>query len=368
MLGKFLFLILIFQISNEQTNMNIGILGIEKSLNCANKIGRMEFIPKYSFSSQEELKSYFLIHFKDSSNKNRFSICLLSLSNSPQNENDPQVKPQPSKSESQPSQSGSSPSQGGAKPSSSGAHPSSSGANPSSSGNNPSQSGNNPSSSGANPSSSGANSSSSGSNQSQSRVKPSSSEVNPSKSGTEPKPSQNGTEPNEEDIDSDIMSKINQMISNLEEEMKNAFADNDLKNFIGNFTNIISYNMHNQSEAIKQFFDENILSRFNNILESLHQLSSGNLTQIFKDLNLTETKDKINSSAKKIFDKISENPNLSQLFNISEIINNLESFISDHEKTEIYEKIAENLDAALTKYNSQIIELFEKVVKVIVQI
>ena len=217
MLGKFLFLILIFQISNEQTNMNIGILGIEKSLNCANKIGRMEFIPKYSFSSQEELKSYFLIHFKDSSNKNRFSICLLSLSNSPQNENDPQVKPQPSKSESQPSQSGSSPSQGGAKPSSSGALPSSSGANPSSSGNNPSQSGNNPSSSGANPSSSGANSSSSGSNQSQSRVKPSSSEVNPSKSGTEPKPSQNGTEPNEEDIDSDIMSKINQMISNLEE-------------------------------------------------------------------------------------------------------------------------------------------------------
>ena len=95
--------------------------------------------------------------------------------------------------------------------------------------------------------------------------------------------------------------------------MKNAFADNDLKNFIGNFTNIISYNMHNQSEAIKHFFDENILSRFNNILESLHQLSSGNLTQIFKDLNLTETKDKINSSAKKIFDKISENPYLNYL-------------------------------------------------------
>jgi len=136
MLGKFLFLILTLQISNEQTSMNIGILGIEKSLNCANKIGRMELIPKYSFSSQEELKSYFLINFKDSSNKNRFSICLLSLSNSPQNETDPQVVPQPSKSESQPSKSGLSPSQSGAKPSSSGSsgnNPSSSGANPSSS-------------------------------------------------------------------------------------------------------------------------------------------------------------------------------------------------------------------------------------------
>ena len=73
-------LLLIFLISNGQSNPNIEIIGGEKSLKCSNDIGKMEFSSEYTFSFQEELNSYFLLNFKDSSNKKHYSICLLSKS------------------------------------------------------------------------------------------------------------------------------------------------------------------------------------------------------------------------------------------------------------------------------------------------
>ena len=87
---KFLLLFLILQVSDEQSEINIGILGGEKSLGCAQDIGRTEFKAQYSFSKQQTLNSYFLLYFKDSSNKKYSSICSLPSSKPEQNSTEPQ--------------------------------------------------------------------------------------------------------------------------------------------------------------------------------------------------------------------------------------------------------------------------------------
>ena len=87
---KFLLLFLILQASDEQSEINIGILGGEKSLGCAPDIGRTEFKAQYSFSKQQTLNSYFLLYFKDSSNKKYSSICSLPSSKPEQNSTEPQ--------------------------------------------------------------------------------------------------------------------------------------------------------------------------------------------------------------------------------------------------------------------------------------
>ena len=87
---KFLLLFLILQVSDEQSEINIGILGGEKSLGCAPDIGRTEFKAQYSFSKQQTLNSYFLLYFKDSSNKKYSSICSLPSSKPEQNSTEPQ--------------------------------------------------------------------------------------------------------------------------------------------------------------------------------------------------------------------------------------------------------------------------------------
>ena len=74
---KFLFLLLISQISNEKSDLDFGLLGGKKSLSCSNDLGKMDFLADFSFSSIEAIKSYFLLRFKDSSDKNHFSICLI---------------------------------------------------------------------------------------------------------------------------------------------------------------------------------------------------------------------------------------------------------------------------------------------------
>ena len=86
---KFLLLFLILQVSDEQSEINIGILGGEKSLGCSPDIGRTEFKAQYSFSKQQTLNSYFLLYFKGASNKKYCSICSLPSSKPEQNSTEP---------------------------------------------------------------------------------------------------------------------------------------------------------------------------------------------------------------------------------------------------------------------------------------
>ena len=141
---KLLFLILILQVSNEQTALNIDILGGEINPSCENNTGKMEFTSEYTISSQEEINSYFQLNLKDSSNKKHISICSLSFSpNSTQNGIEPhlhnlepillKVEPILLKVEQSFIKRSKSISKG-TIPTSSGANPSQSGANPSQSG------------------------------------------------------------------------------------------------------------------------------------------------------------------------------------------------------------------------------------------
>ena len=107
---KFLLLFLILQVSDEQSEINIGILGGEKSLGCTQDIGRTEFKAQYSFSKQQTLNSYFLLYFKDSSNKKYSSICSLPSSKPEQNSTEPQSGGD------DPSQGGDEPNQGENEP------------------------------------------------------------------------------------------------------------------------------------------------------------------------------------------------------------------------------------------------------------
>ena len=86
---KFLLLFLILQVSDEQSEINIEILGGEKSLGCAQDVGRTEFKAQCSFSEQQILNSYFILYFKDSSNKKYSSICSLASSKPEQNSTEP---------------------------------------------------------------------------------------------------------------------------------------------------------------------------------------------------------------------------------------------------------------------------------------
>ena len=104
---KFLLLFLILQVSDEQSEINIGILGGEKSLGCSPDIGRTEFKAQYSFSKQQTLNSYFLLYFKGASNKKYCSICSLPSSKPEQNSTEPGDDP---------SQGGDEPNQGENEP------------------------------------------------------------------------------------------------------------------------------------------------------------------------------------------------------------------------------------------------------------
>ena len=86
---KFLLLFLILQVSDEQSEINIEILGGEKSLGCAQDIGRAEFKAQCSFSEQQTLNSYFILYFKGASNKKYCSICSLASSKPEQNSTEP---------------------------------------------------------------------------------------------------------------------------------------------------------------------------------------------------------------------------------------------------------------------------------------
>ena len=86
---KFLLLFLILQVSDEQSEINIEILGGEKSLGCAQDVGRTEFKAQCSFSEQQTLNSYFILYFKGASNKKYCSICSLASSKPEQNSTEP---------------------------------------------------------------------------------------------------------------------------------------------------------------------------------------------------------------------------------------------------------------------------------------
>ena len=386
MLKKIFAFFLLLNVTIEQSDLNIELLGGEKSLKCSNEIGKMEFSSEYTYSSQDELNSYFLLSFKDKSNQKRFSICQLSISkNSTQNENgtsqeEPKssetdstmiptektsspIEPVPSQSEPTPSQSGPTPSQSGSTPSQSGPTPSQSGPTPSQSGPTPSQSGPTPSQSGPSPSQSG----------------PTPSQSGPTPSQTEPKPSQNATEPQEEENENeydpdDIQLKalLEKERLKIEERLKKLLSNKDeFITIIKYATNIINYQILSQSEKINiQNIEEKFLAYLNSSLNKLFEFSSGNLTEKFINFNISEAKDTINATIcslkKKIVEIISKNQNLFQIINISQIIDGFSILFSEEKnKTEINEKIVNIIDSIMTKFNVYTIQSLENIEKII---
>ena len=75
---KFLILILFIQISFEQTHPQIKILSVDDA-KCSDTLGKIEYKAKFTCSPYQEIDSYFMLYYKDGSNKKRPTICKLSL-------------------------------------------------------------------------------------------------------------------------------------------------------------------------------------------------------------------------------------------------------------------------------------------------
>ena len=136
MLKNILLLFILLNISFEQSGLNIEISGGEKSTKCPNETGTMEFSSEFTYSSQDELNSYFILNLKGKSNRKHFSICQLSISKNSTSEEEPKsseieseptsspIEPLPSQNEPLPSQNEPLPSQNEPTPSQNGTEPS----------------------------------------------------------------------------------------------------------------------------------------------------------------------------------------------------------------------------------------------------
>ena len=76
---KILCLLFLLQISFEQTRPQIKLLSAGDT-KCSESLGKMEYTAKFTYSQYQEIDSYFMLYYKDSSNKKRPTICKLSLS------------------------------------------------------------------------------------------------------------------------------------------------------------------------------------------------------------------------------------------------------------------------------------------------
>ena len=77
---KILCLLFLLQISFEQTRPQIKLLSVGDT-KCSESLGKMEYTAKFTYSQYQKIDSYFMLYYKDSSNKKRPTICKLSLSN-----------------------------------------------------------------------------------------------------------------------------------------------------------------------------------------------------------------------------------------------------------------------------------------------
>ena len=75
---KLLCLIFLIKFSFEQTRPTIKILSVDDA-KCSDTLGKMEYKAKFTCSPYQEIDSYFMLYYKDSSNKKRPSIGKLSL-------------------------------------------------------------------------------------------------------------------------------------------------------------------------------------------------------------------------------------------------------------------------------------------------
>jgi len=367
---KLLLLFLFLQMESGQSNLDIGILGGDKSLKCSNDIGRLELTTEFTFSSKEDLNSYFLLYFKDSMNKKRLSICHLSLlKNSIQNGTESQEDPNSSNPGSNPSQSETDPSQSGTDPSK-GTDPSQSGTDPSK-GTDPSQSGTDPSK-GTDPSQSGTDPSQSGTEPSKiidpSKDGPSIGTVpsgDPSQSGEEPKSSQNQTA-NSDPLEKEIDDALEYLVEKFEEDMKKLFDNPEFQKIFGNLSNIVGDEMN---DKLKSFFKD-IKEKFSPFINiSLKDIATKeNIEKLMENYglgNFGDLIDKVTPEIKKIFEEVSSIPYVSELINTSNIASEFLAFLSQENKNELYEKVANVADKIMTKIITKNVDFLKDTVKIL---
>ena len=75
---KIIYFLFLLHVSFEQTRPQIKILSIEDA-KCSDTLGKMEYKAKFTCSPYQEIDSYFMLYYKDSSNKKRPTICKLSM-------------------------------------------------------------------------------------------------------------------------------------------------------------------------------------------------------------------------------------------------------------------------------------------------
>ena len=334
---KLLLLFLFLQMESGQSNLDIGILGGDKSLKCSNDIGRMELTTEFTFSSKEDLNSYFLLYFKDSMNKKRLSICHLSLlKNSKQNGTESQEDPNSSNPGSNPSQSETDPSKG---------------TDPSQSGTDPSQSGTEPSKI-IDPSKDG----------------PSIGTVpsgDPSQSGEEPKSSQNQTA-NSDPLEKEIDDALEYLVEKFEEDMKKLFDNPEFQKIFGNLSNIVGDEMN---DKLNSFFKD-IKEKFSPFINiSLKDIATKeNIEKLMENYglgNFGDLIDKFTPEITKIFEEVSSIPYISELINTSNIASEFLAFLSQENKTELYGKVANVVDKIMTKIITKIVDFLKDAVKIL---
>ena len=371
MCEKFLILLLILLTSSGQATVDIGIVGGKKSLRCSNGLGKMELTSEITYSSAEDVDAFFLMKFKNAEDKKkRLSICHLSLSkNAAQNGTEPQEEPKSPESESQSDQKGSkqgtNPSQSEEKSS---PNSSKNGANSSQKGSNqetnPSPSGE---SSSPNPSKSVDDSSKNGTNPSSSNTAPTkrapvvpNNAVNPNKKDVlpqkdlEPQEEENESEQKDSDIDADIDSLIEKMKSKIEGLMEGQFMNDDIKNIFGNLSSILYDKLNAQEIALEKFIKDNA-DKLKNGVNFFKQLNPQNLKKIIDSINFDEVKGALNSFIESVGDKIKEAPKYLNVFNLSDILEDLTTFLVTKDKTKIVDKIVNNLNSASERLKSRIV-------------
>ena len=370
MCEKFLILLLILLTSSGQATIDIGIVGGEKSLRCSKGLGKMELTSEITYSSAEDVDAFFLMKFKNAEDKKRLSICHLSLSkNAAQNGTEPQEEPKSPESESQSDQKGSkqgtNPSQSEEKSS---PNSSKNGANSSQKGSNqetnPSPSGE---SSSPNPSKSVDDSSKNGTNPSSSNTAPTkrvpvdqNNAVNPNKKDVlpqkdlEPQEEENESEQKDSDIDADIDSLIEKMKSKFEGLMEGQFMNDDIKNIFGNLSSILYDKLNAQEIALEKFIKDNA-DKLKNGVNFFKQLDPQNLKKIIDSINFDEVKGALNSFIESVGDKIKEAPKYLNVFNLSDILEDLTTFFVTKDKTKIVDKIVNNLNSASERLKSRIV-------------
>ena len=370
MCEKFLILLLILLTSSGQATIDIGIVGGEKSLRCSNGLGKMELTSEITYSSAEDVDAFFLMKFKNAEDKKRLSICHLSLSkNAAQNGTEPQEEPKSPESESQSDQKGAkqgtNPSQSEEKSS---PNSSKNGANSSQKGSNqetnPSPSGESPS---PNPSKSVDDSSKNGTNPSSSNTAPTkrapvvpNNAVNPNKKDVlpqkdlEPQEEENESEQKASDIDADIDSLIEKMKSKIEGLMEGPFMNDDIKNIFGNLSSILYDKLNAQEIALEKFIKDNA-DKLKNGVNFFKQLDPENLKKIIDSINFDEVKGALNSFIESVGDKIKEAPKYLNVFNLSDILEDLTTFLVTKDKTKIVDKIVNNLNSASERLKSRIV-------------